>query len=167
MGIRFKLLGVISLVFAGLLGTLSVLISTILAANVTLTEKSDMVRDIARINAYLDREVEDLEKIILDENGMSSIDNLETDHLTDDFSDKSFEDLDLNMILFLSKSGEVVYEQGYDNKSEEYTLIPPEIYEELQAGNRLVTHNDLEDRTAGLLLVSETPLIIVSAPIIK
>ena len=90
MGIRFKLLGVISLVFAGLLGTLSVLISTILAANVTLTEKSDMVRDIARINAYLDREVEDLEKIILDENGMSSIDNFETAHLTDDFSDKSF-----------------------------------------------------------------------------
>lgn len=73
----------------------------------------------------------------------------------------------INVILFINKSGQIVFGTGFDLKRNQKTPIPPSLKPHLVLGDRLLQHPTLDSYRAGILSLPEGPMMIVSRPILN
>ncbi|GAB4213677.1 MAG: hypothetical protein OHK0012_10240 [Synechococcales cyanobacterium] len=73
---------------------------------------------------------------------------------------------DLNLILFLNTSGEIIHAQSYDRETEAMQAIPPDLLSHLSARSLLLQNASEPTLEPGILLLDQDPLLIVARPIL-
>ncbi len=76
--------------------------------------------------------------------------------------DTVYEGLDLDMMLFFNREGELVFAEGFNQEAFEITPIPDDLLEVLQADQNLLLQSDLNSGTSGIRLTPYGALALVS-----
>ena len=74
--------------------------------------------------------------------------------------------LNVNMLLFIDTSGQLVYGKAIDLQSTEEKSIPQDLISELSRNNVLWNHSDVTSFVSGVVLLDETPMLVSSIPIL-
>jgi sensor domain CHASE-containing protein len=70
--------------------------------------------------------------------------------------------LNANVFLFTDASGNLVWGQGYDDKTEELVPVPESLQDQLVPESSLIRHPDDNSSLMGLVPLSEGPMMVVS-----
>ena len=70
--------------------------------------------------------------------------------------------LNANVFLFTDASGNLVWGQGYDDKTEELVPVPASLQDQLVPASSLIRHPDDNSSLMGLVPLSEGPMMVVS-----
>jgi PAS domain S-box-containing protein len=80
--------------------------------------------------------------------------------------DSTFVQLRLNLMLFVKPGGEVAFGKGFDLQKEQELPLLPDLEGHLAADSVLLQHADAEEPVAGIIMLSEGPMLIASHPIL-
>jgi len=79
----------------------------------------------------------------------------------------AFTDLRLNLMVFVDTGDHIVYQRGFDLRSGEDEPVPESLVRTVFAGERhLLRHAGVNSVKAGVVLLPEGPLLLVSQPIV-
>lgn|GEM_PF-1969767 len=78
----------------------------------------------------------------------------------------TFENLNLNLIVFTNKTGDIVYAGAYDLQSDEMVSPPLLFSNRIDNTNPLMNMSDIYSVTKGIVMLPEGPLLVVSQPIV-
>jgi signal transduction histidine kinase len=81
-------------------------------------------------------------------------------------SDTTFIDSDLDIMIFINKSNEIIYEKAFDIQANHAVPVPESLHELIQPQGLLVTHPTLSSEYGGILNLPEGTLITLSLPIL-
>ena len=164
-----------SLIFAGVIGILLILSSFIsyylYIDRFRKLENELMLSNIEKVKNHINNEVKNLAIINYDwaarDDTYEFIEDTNQDYIESNITVSTFEPLNLNLLIFVNTSGEIVFEEGFDLINEEEVLVSDEFHEHIFKESLLVNHPDTESRIEGILLLSEAPMLISSIPIIN
>ncbi|MBN1763609.1 MAG: PAS domain S-box protein, partial [Methanomicrobia archaeon] len=94
------------------------------------------------------------------------IEDRNEEYIASNLIDGTFADLELNLMLFIDSSGQIVFGKAFDLENEEELPIPPSLVEHLAPNAPLVRHTSTEGSISGIVLLAENPMLVVSRPII-
>ncbi len=87
------------------------------------------------------------------------------EYIKSNFTDSTFTNNKLNFIFVINNKGQMIYGKGFDLDTETETDIPSELLEHILS-KALVYHEDVEEYTAGIILLPRGPLLVSSQPIL-
>ncbi|MEW6033892.1 MAG: CHASE4 domain-containing protein [Chloroflexota bacterium] len=170
MTLRKKTIAVVVLTSVVLVALLHGISWIIVLGGFDQLERDNAHRDVERALAILSKEVSDLDSTTSDwahwDDTYGFIEDGNTDYIESNLVDGTFIALRLNLMLFVDPSGEVVFGKAFDLHDEEEMPTPESLQEHLAADALLVRHTDTESHVAGLLPLSEGPMLIASRPIL-
>jgi PAS domain S-box-containing protein len=79
--------------------------------------------------------------------------------------DSALSPAEMNVIIYTSLEGKILFATGYDVKHSRKTSLPPGMLQHLKASDRLWRHTSLRSRVKGILMLPEAPLLMVSCPV--
>ncbi len=85
--------------------------------------------------------------------------------LDGNLSQSVFEDLKINLVVFLKSDGEVVYQKAYSQENNQEEELPPELLQLLVPGDPLLQVSQNPAGTHGLLSTSRGPLLLSAQPV--
>jgi diguanylate cyclase (GGDEF)-like protein len=88
------------------------------------------------------------------------------DYVRRNIPDATFDNLRLNLMLFVNAPGRVVFGRAFDLQSGEEMPLPRSLEPHLGGGSPLLDHFDPESSVSGLVLLPEGPLLVASRPIV-
>lgn len=74
--------------------------------------------------------------------------------------------LKVNLMVYVNKSGRIVYGTGFDLKNKVYKPLPKQLRDRLSPNELLLQHPDPTSKLTGFLLLPEGPMWITSQPIL-
>ena len=170
MGVRLKILGIISLVAFGLVGLLYLAFTGILSASIRSVEHTSTQRGMERVLGAIADESsqlgisagdwgpwDDTYQFIQDSNPDFIASNLATND--------TLVNLHAGMMLFVARSGQLVWGKRVDLETGDDLPLPPTIVATIQA-NHLLDQTDPHAVLNGLLVLPEGTLLLTSAPIV-
>ena len=80
--------------------------------------------------------------------------------------DEVFENLQINMIVFLDNKNNIIFSKGFDLQQNQEVAIPQKTKEALLENSILTSHKNEQDGKKGILLLPEGSLLVVSHPIV-
>jgi sensor domain CHASE-containing protein/HPt (histidine-containing phosphotransfer) domain-containing protein/HAMP domain-containing protein len=182
MTLRARTLTIITVTLAALIAILYGISRTVvvggfqevereLFAGFARIEDSDTQRNVQRVTDALKFRIANLDlksadwaqwddtyKFVVDRNRAYAQSNL---------TDEALAALKINVILMLDASGKVVFGTAFDLGKGTSVAIPESLQRRLGAGSPLLAHRSTESVLSGILLLPESPLMIVSRPILK
>jgi PAS domain S-box-containing protein len=88
------------------------------------------------------------------------------DYIRTNFTPATFEDLVLNIAVFVDESGKVVYSAAYDLEGGKFAQPPQSFMKLVSPTSPLVTRGGPEhEKLSGVVLLPEGPLLVVSRPV--
>lgn len=81
-------------------------------------------------------------------------------------TNKTFSELQINLMLFIHSSGRVVFRKAFDLQTQREIAFPKGFSKHIAAGSRLLRHSNPSSRHSGLILLPEKTLMISSRPIL-
>jgi len=84
--------------------------------------------------------------------------------IANDLPQNTFQRLNLNVIIFINKNGDIIYGKAYDTQNNQYTSLPQNL-SSFKNDSPLLQNNNLQGLT-GVIDLPEGPMIIVSKPIL-
>jgi len=94
------------------------------------------------------------------------IENGNAEFIKTNLSAEIYPKLMVNVILFVNPSGRIIYERLVDTRNPVKPATPDSMHPYLSASSPLVRHATTESIRAGLLMLPEGPLLVVSRPIL-
>lgn len=79
---------------------------------------------------------------------------------------ESLYNLQINLVLYINNSGEIVFGTGFDLKNQKKTPIPPVLKEHLALNDKLLERPNSHRILSGIILVPEGAMLISSQPIL-
>ena len=167
MSLRFKTLLILGLIFALLVSILSVLFYRFGTEQFYAAERQDVAHDARHARAALESELAAMDLLNRDwaswDDTYAFVEDLNDAYIRSNIVDETFTNLRLNLILFVHRSGEVVFARAYDLESGEEAPVPPAIYDAISA---LTRFPDLQTGLQGLLLMPEGVMLVTARPIL-
>ncbi|MFP5214114.1 MAG: CHASE4 domain-containing protein, partial [Acidobacteriota bacterium] len=81
-------------------------------------------------------------------------------------TDKTFIEIEVNVILIIHSSGRLVFGKAFDLASGEEVPLYDGLKAHIGAGSPLLSHEDTESSHTGLLMLPEGPMLVASRPIV-
>ena len=170
MSVRLKTLFVICLTFLALLGILYFTAQWFLLRDAIIAEQKSTTRDVTRLLAALDDQIAVMDANVGDwapwDDTYKFIISGDTGYIDSNLPNVTFTNLDVELMLFVNNSGQIVFGKMVDLENGEEIPIPESLNSQLQVGNRLLSHKEPSDKLAGILSLPEGPMIIASQPIV-
>lgn len=91
--------------------------------------------------------------------------NQNSDFIDTNLGDETFVYTDLNLIIILNSTGQIVYQKAFDLIDLKEIAISDDLQNYLSEG-QLIYHSSIEDKTSGIILLSNLPMLTVSRPIV-
>lgn len=88
------------------------------------------------------------------------------DYLSSNLQLSTFDNLNLNIMVFTNTKGEVVYSGSYDLQNKEMVPVPPFFSTRIDPADPLMNMSDVHQGVQGILMLPENPLLVVSQPIV-
>jgi PAS domain S-box-containing protein len=170
MTLRKRTLLIIGLTLIGLIALLHIISSTILLDSFARLEEQDARRNVSRVQSALSDSLQTLDSTLGDWAGWDDTYTFIQDgnkaFIESNLVNSTFTNLQLNLMLFIRPSGELVYGKAVDLETEQTVPIPQGIQAHLTADAPLMHHPNTTSRVSGLILLPEGPMLIASQPIL-
>ncbi len=141
----------------------------ILMSSFTQLEQQDTQKNVQRAVMALSDDVSALDKVVGDwaawDETYAFIQGNDPSYIERNAPNATFEEFDLNLMLFINSSGGIVYARGFDPDTGEDTAVPESI-KTLPADNILLKHADKYGDVKGIILLPEAPMMVSSRPIL-
>ncbi|WMW22617.1 PAS domain S-box protein [Methanolobus mangrovi] len=91
-----------------------------------------------------------------------------SDYITSNFNFlETFTTLNINLVMFYDTDGKLVYKKAVDLTEEKEITIDPDFLEHFYKGSILLHHPSINSSFSGIITLENSPVIVVSRPIIK
>ncbi len=144
---------------------------TFLIGSVVTLEKQYTQNNVERVVNLLDSYEKNLTTYSIDwaewNDAYHFIHNQNSEYLLSNVVEKTFIDLQFNLFLVIEPGGNIVCSRAFDLEQEKEIPLPPGLQPHLAPGNLLLSNTDPQKSIAGLLVLPEGILLVVSHPIVK
>jgi PAS domain S-box-containing protein len=169
--LRKKTLLIISATLLGLILLLYVTFNSTLLNGFLRLEDQDVRLNVSRLLNYITTQVTHLELQIQDWAHWTDTyefvqDGNET-YIENNLFPDAFQNLRLNLMVFVNNDHEIVYAVAYDLVTAEPLPVPPSLMAYLREHDRLLQSADGEHGSAGLLVLDDLPMLVASSPILN
>ncbi len=171
MTLRRKVLLIVGVTLAALIAGVYTLSRGILSAGFSRLERNDVERDVERVrNAYADA-LNNLASKSADwavwDDAYAFIEDGNERFIHSNCADTTFEDMRLNLMLYVHRSGRIMFAKAFDLREGKEVPVPQSVLQRLQRDDsRLLRYDDVTSKHAGVLLVPEGPMLVVSRPVV-
>ena len=169
--LRKKTLAILALTFASLIVVQYAASQLVFLDSFATLEEQDTIQNIERVRSALIADLNNLDAFVYDwaawDDTYDFIQDGNEEYVESNLVDETFIGSELNLMLYVDSSGEVVYGKAFDLENEEEMPIPETIQEHLSLEKELLQHNDTDSTVKGFLVLPEGPMLVVSRPIIK
>ncbi|MCX7711333.1 MAG: diguanylate cyclase [Clostridia bacterium] len=169
MTLRKKTIIYILIIFACLIA-----ITYLVSHNIVLRSFKNLEEDFAARNMKvaidaLNQEISSISSITEDwarwDDSYQFIQDKNSEYIASNMTDSTFSNLKLNVVAYLDSSNNVVYEKGYNIRTNTQ-IVPPSSLQAFYKNSPLVDHKDTQNGLSGIVLLDEGPLLISSRPIL-
>jgi len=133
-------------------------------------EKQNTQRNVERALKVIANEIQHLDIVVSDwaawDDTYEFVVDGNEDYIQSNFVDETFTGYGINIIIVVDSTAEIIFAKGFDLANEEEMFIPEFSREELYSGHPLLSHTDTESSIAGLILLSDGPMLVASRPIL-
>ena len=88
------------------------------------------------------------------------------DYLESNLVDDTFVNLELNIIIFINSTGDIIYEKAFNLTTMQEAPLSQELLNLLSVNDFLWRHLDTESSLTGIVSLQEAPLLMASKPIL-
>lgn len=170
MMLRKKIILSIALIIICLLSILFFLSNSILNGAIEIIEKDTTTKNIERINYAISNEQNNLDTIARDwarwNETYTFIQGKNPEYITNNLINDTFENLQVNFMIFVNTSDQIIYSKAFDLQIKEEIPIPPDIINDLRPGSILLKHYTVNSTINGILVVQQQAIFLVSEPIL-
>jgi len=170
MTLRKKTLFIISGMFLCIIVIVFFISRGILLENFAKLEENATHQNVDRALSALHVELDSLESTTTDwsswDDTYAFIEDANTKYIRTNLVDGTFIELELNLMMFINSSGQVVFSRAFDLQNEEEVPISEGLQEHISPNDLLLNHPDTESDIAGIVLLPEGPMLVASCPIL-
>jgi PAS domain S-box-containing protein len=170
MKVRDKTLLISGVTLIALLGLIFVVSQYILAGYVAAGEEADARQNIGRTTDILNYEIANVDRDVRDwatwDDTYAFIENRNEDYIRSNLVDRTFSNLNLNLILYFNSSGELVFGKALDWRHGRELPIPANLQSSLSPDNLLLQHPSVDANVTGILATPEDSYLIAARPIV-
>lgn len=168
MRIRYRILLILGLIMICLLGSLYLLAQTIAFNSIAATENAyssaNALRFVKNLNVSLAAMNNTVKDWAVWDDTYRFVEDLNTDFLDSNLMDNTFHNLELNMMLFFNREGQLVYGKMYDLSEGTsiqliQEIIPNLVFDQLLANNSTQSAN-------GLISFDGSPMLVAAHSIL-
>ncbi len=169
MSLRLKTSFLIIVVTAGLIAVLYLFFSTNLLRQFSQLERQEVEEETVRAVNVLLNELEELDTRVEDwapwDETYRFIEDGNREYISNNLTDSVFENLRLNLMLFVHASGRMVYGKAFDLETGREVPLPSAVY--VLAGDpQIIHHTNPREGRNGIVLTPQGPLLFSSWPIV-
>ncbi len=84
----------------------------------------------------------------------------------ENLADETFENFQVNVMLFINRSGELVYGEAFDLITGVAMPVPQSLEQHIRAGSLLLNHPTIRSTISGILVLPDQPMFISSWPVL-
>lgn len=169
MALHKKTLVIIGVAIASLVGVLYTASSNILLDSVRKAEEHDTRQSVKGVLNVFGQSQDDFSSRFVDyptwDDTHTLIQDSNKDYVKAKLVPQVLADLKVNLVLYINSSARIVYATGFDLKKQKKTSIPQALREHLSPNGLLLNHLNSKSKVAGIVLLPEGPMMIVSQPI--
>ncbi|MCC7202345.1 MAG: EAL domain-containing protein [Nitrospirae bacterium] len=168
---RTKLLVIIGISLAALILTILIASRLILLNSFLQIENGNVKKNLEQVLNALNGEVNHIDTVNADysawDDSYKFIQDGNRAYINDNLPDSVLSTLGLNLIVYVSSKGDVVYKRWAGSLEKVSGNVPDSLIVHLSPENQLVRHSDTNSKVTGLLRLPEGILMISSRPIIQ
>jgi sensor domain CHASE-containing protein len=169
MTLRWKTILVIGVTFAALLGILFAFWQTILVRRFTELERQDTSQNTERAVNAVQQDIDSVGTAaadwgIWDDTYFFAQDGNQ-DYIDANFQNSSFTSLQMNLILVIDSSGQVLHGEAFDLQNQVEVPIPTSLEAHISGDSPLMQHPD-EEGVSGIAVLPEGLMLVASQPIL-
>jgi sensor domain CHASE-containing protein/signal transduction histidine kinase len=169
MTLRSKTLLALSMTLVGLLIVLYVFLSSMLMDNYTTLEEQQTRQHMQRVLNALERELDGLTRTADDWAAWNAtrdfVQGTNPDYVADNLMPETFTNLRLNLMLFYDSADHLVFARAIDLPGGQTIPVAPTVYDYLALYPDLFHHHEPSIGTTGVVLLDDTPTLLVAYPI--
>jgi len=170
MTLRKKTLAIIAVTSVSLIAVLYFISRVFLLGGYARLEEQSVHRNVERALSALSEEITVLDTTVFDwaawNDTYAFIEDRNPDYVQSNLTDATFLTIRLNLILLVDASGERVFAKGFDLHNETEVPVPQAFLDDLLANDLLLSYHETESSVAGIVLLSEGPMLVASRPIL-
>jgi len=170
MNLQKKTILVFVILLISVLIVISIFFSTILLASYSTLEEQYIAKDLDQSVKKLDDEFSTLSAIVSDwgpwDDTYNFVNGNDPEYIRSNLLTPGFDNLDMNLIVLTNNKGAIVYSGSYDPLNKVMVPVPAFFQGHLSLTTPLMNMSDPHYITAGILMLPENPMIIVSQPIV-
>ncbi len=170
MKLSDKILVTIVLTFAGLVLLLWFVSNSVFLGSFERIEKDGAIRNVERAISALEAETAALAALNVDwaswDETYAFMNDRNTGYVKSTLNDETLVKQRLNFIVYLDRSGNVVYEKGLDIISGRSIPVPDGVRAHLKPGMNLLRHDTEDSGHEGVIVPKEGPMLVVSHPVL-
>lgn len=150
--------------------TLYAIGQVILMGSYEQLENSEVKEHIETTLSVLSNELTDLSSRTGDYSGWDDtynfVENSNQNYIDTNLVDSTFENLRVDVMVFINTSGSVVYSKAFDQQNGIATAVPPDLLNLVTTKQCLWNFSDVNGEITGLVSLDEAPMLISSKPIL-
>ena len=170
MKLRAKTLLIVSLTLISLVGVLFATSSLILLRSLKEAEVENTRQTVKGVLNVFSQTKEDFSARFDDwsawDDTYNFINSGNTEYIESNLVAEQLASLRVNLVLFLNRSGNLVFGTSLDLSSKELKRVPDDIKPYLSLNNLLLQHEEPSSRHNGILMLPGGPMLITSQPIV-
>ncbi|HBL61803.1 MAG TPA: hypothetical protein DDZ80_26340, partial [Cyanobacteria bacterium UBA8803] len=170
MKLRQKTLLIISMTLASLIGVLYTTSSAILLGSIKKSEENEAQQTVKGVLSLLVQTQEDFAARFADwsawDDTYTFIQDANPEYIESNLIPEQLATLKANLMLYVNRSGQIVYGTGLDRQNQIYNPVPQTWRDRLSVNDLLLQHPHLTSKHTGIILLKEGVMWITSQPIL-
>lgn len=142
----------------------------ILLTSIETIEKEDTYKNVGRVLNAFSQEEARLNTSVSDwarwNDTYEFVQGNNPGYPTQNLMDETFENFQINIMLFINRSGQFVYGEAFDLIKGEEIPVPQSLEQHIVAGSPLVNHPTIRSTINGILVLPDQPMFISSWPVL-
>jgi len=170
MKMRVKLLIIVAVLMITIFLTLHLIVNVVFLQRFANLEKEKTQESVTRTTNLLSNELADISSSVADwafwDDTYDFVQTRNEGYISSNLDDSVFINLRLSLMLFINTSGSIVYGETFDLGNNTERAMLPEISEEISSNPSLWNFTAADDKTEGIIILQQEPIIFSSKPIL-
>ena len=170
MTLRRKSFLIVAACSIGLFLILYLIANFVLVGGLLRLERRDTEQNVERTLKAISDEISRLDVHVHDwaqwDDSYLFIQGKNPDYPDSTLLDQTFSAAMLNLVIYLDKSGRVIFQKAFDLKNNHGIRFPEDLFKHLKPGFILVKHLDKTSSAKGIVILDQGPVILASRPIL-
>lgn len=165
-----KALSIIILTLTFMIASLFPISRAILLRSFEDIENSYVREHLDRVSRFFNYDISYLKSYVGDwanwDDTYNFVENPSSEYINPNMVDSTFRGMRLNLIAVVNSSGKLVFAKAYDLELNREVPLSMELRQKISSDSSLMRHDRLDSCVAGVLPLAESPMIVVSRPIL-